>query len=72
MYTPQEQLIDAAKDLFMQAYGNQQYGSHPPTRAQWLMLGGALKEMGVALPEDYPDVFSGRYAFSEREFDKED
>ena len=46
-------LKTAAKDLFMQAYGALRYGSHAPTRMQWLELGAALHEAGVDLPDDY-------------------
>lgn len=54
-----ERLVQAAFSLFMQMYGVKKYGSHGPTVAQVSMLGGALKDCGVALPDDYFDVFLG-------------
>ena len=59
MITATEGLILAARDLFLQAYGNKRYGSHMPTRVQWLNLGAALKEAGASVPEDYIHVFGG-------------
>jgi hypothetical protein len=46
-------LIQAATDLFLQAYGAKRYASHAPPRVQWLYLGAALLAVGVKLPPDY-------------------
>jgi hypothetical protein len=52
------QLERAAQDLLLQVYGARKYGSHIPTRMQWLMLGAALADAGVALPDNWDKVIT--------------
>jgi hypothetical protein len=54
--TPQENLTRAVRILFMQAYGARRYGSHGPTRAQWVNVGAALAENGTEMPSDWVEV----------------
>lgn len=53
-----DDLIHAAKDLLLQAYGNKRHGSHAPTIMQWLNLAAALTSRGVELPDDLHDVLT--------------
>jgi hypothetical protein len=54
------ELIDATRDLILQAYGHQRYNNvHAPTRMQWARVASALIAAGERLPEDLVRTFLG-------------